>query len=132
MTDPLMPAEKAAAQQPPPQEADTRTAVIDAVNSGAMMHRGPVCYFVSCKSYERSYADDMQGTSHCIFSYYFLKSLKSLDELWLPVKTGVITSVAHDTDNNQTPTISVAYVNTKVFGGPHHRTHHWRRTLKSL
>ncbi|MGA2415422.1 MAG: hypothetical protein ABSF59_13295 [Candidatus Sulfotelmatobacter sp.] len=30
MTDPLMPAEKAAAQQPPPQEADTRTAVIDA------------------------------------------------------------------------------------------------------
>jgi hypothetical protein len=77
-----------------------------------------VCYFVATRANEQAAEDEMSGERHGVFTYFLSQRLAGSRDTWGEVQKTVTGKVAEHLDDTQHPTLSPAFVDREVFGGP--------------
>ncbi len=110
-----------AALTPAATSGDTNAALAVTAGSTAAAASGTsgsVCYFAATRENEQAGEYDFQGTRHGVFTFFLTRSLNNSNVRWGDLQSKVTGDVSNQTEDEQHPTLSPAYVDTVVFEDP--------------
>ena len=110
-----------AALAPAATSADTNAALTVTAGptaAAASGTSGSVCYFAATRENEQAGEYDFQGTRHGVFTFFLTRALNNSSVRWGDLQSKVTGDVSNQTEDEQHPTLSPAYVDTVVFEDP--------------